>query len=187
MTPPTQHASARQRSGEPSPVPGRCGNRTSRPGGADVVELNRQIADLLNRSTSELGLAWRQLHRTGPPQGLSRDLLIRALAHQLQERAAGGASRALRRRLRTLAGEFDKRNAAFDPGIVPKTGTTLVRQWRGYAHTVLVREDGFEYEGQHYRSLTVIAERITGAHWSGPRFFGLTKRTGASLGAVAGQ
>ena len=62
-----------------------------------------------------------------------------------------------------------------------------MRQWRGHAHTVLVREDGFEYEGQHYRSLTVIAERITGAHWSGPRFFGLTKRTGASLGAEAGQ
>jgi len=50
---------------------------------------------------------------------------------------------------------------------VLKTGTTLVRQWRGRAHTVLVRENGFGYEGQHYRSLTVIAEKITGAHWSG--------------------
>ena len=68
--------------------------------------------------------------------------------------------------------------ASFDPGIVPKTGTMLVRQWHGDAHAVLVREDGFEYEGQRYRSLTVIAERITGAHWSGPRFFGLTKRAG---------
>ena len=122
-----------------------------------------------------------------PPQGLSRDLLIRALAHQLQERAAAGAGRALRRRLQTLAREFEKRSASFDPGIVPKTGMTLVRQWRGHAHTVLVREDGFEYEGQHYRSLTVIAKRITGAHWSGPRFFGLTKRTGASRGAEAGS
>ena len=43
------------------------------------------------------------------------------------------------------------------------------------------------YEGQHYRSLTVIAERITGAHWSGPRFFGLTKRTVASVSAEAGE
>jgi hypothetical protein len=64
---------------------------------------------------------------------------------------------------------------------VLKTGTTLVRQWRGRAHTVLVRENGFGYEGQHYRSLTVIAEKITGAHWSGPRFFGLTRRAGASV------
>jgi hypothetical protein len=55
-----------------------------------------------------------------------------------------------------------------------------VRQWRGNAHTVLVIEDGFEYEGQRYRSLSMIAERITGAHWSGPRFFGLIKRTSRS-------
>ena len=186
MTPPTHDAWARRHSGELSPVPGRAGNRRNRLAGADIAEADRQIAELLDRSTSELRLTWRQLHRTGPPQGLSRDLLIRALAHQLQERAAGGASRALRRRLQTLAGEFEKKSASFDPGIVPKTGTTLVRQWRGHSHTVLVRGDGFEYEGQHYRSLTVIAERITGAHWLGPRFFGLTKRTGASLGAAAG-
>ena len=186
MTPSTHDAAARQHSGEPSSVPGSFGNR-SRPGHADVVEVERQIAELLNRSTFELRLAWRQLHRPGPPEGLSRDLLIRALAHQLQERAAGRASRALRRRLRTLAGEFEKRSGSFDPGTAPKTGTTLVRQWRGQAHTVLVREDGFDYEGGHYRSLSVIAERITGAHWSGPRFFGLTKRARASLGTQAGQ
>ena len=61
-----------------------------------------------------------------------------------------------------------------------------MRQWRGHPHTVLVRADGFDYEGQHYRSLTVIAERITGAHWSGPRFFGLTKRSGALAGVENG-
>jgi len=187
MTLPIDDASARQHSGEPSPVPGRGDNRTSRRSGADLTEVDCQIGELCDRSTSELRLAWRQLHRTGPPQGLSRDLLIRALAHQLQERASGGVSQGLRRRLQTLAGEFDKRSGSFDPGIVPKIGTTLVRQWRGHAHTVLVREHGFEYEGQHYRSLSVIAERITGAHWSGPRFFGLIKRTGASLVAAAGQ
>jgi Protein of unknown function (DUF2924) len=186
MTPSTRDATARHCSGEPSPVPGSFANPSNRPGGTDVAELDRQIGELLDRSISELRLAWRQLHRTGPPQGLSRDLLIRALAHQLQERAAGGASRALRRRLQTLAGGFEKKSGSFDPGIAPRTGTTLVREWRGHAHTVLVREDGFEYEGQHYRSLTVIAERITGAHWSGPRFFGLIERP-ASLGAAAGQ
>jgi len=168
-----------------SPVPGRGGNRTNRPGNADVAEVDRQIAELVDRSTHELRLAWRQLYCTGPPLGLSRDLLIRALANQLQERTHGGASRALRRRLQTLAGEFERGSGSFDPGLLPKTGTTLVRQWRGHAHTVLVREGGFEYEGQRYRSLSVIAERITGAHWSGPRFFGLTKRAGTSVGAEA--
>jgi len=88
--------------------------------------------------------------------------------------------------MQRLAGEFDKASSRFDPGVVLKTGTRLVRHWRGHTHSVLVREDGFEYEGQHHRSLTVIAERITGAHWSGPRFFGLTTRAGAVVGAEAG-
>ena len=70
---------------------------------------------------------------------------------------------------------------------VLKAGTTLVRQWRGHTHTVLVHTDGFEHEGQLYRSLTAIAERITEAHWSGPRFFGLTKRAGALVGAKASR
>jgi hypothetical protein len=83
----------------------------------------------------------------------------------------------LQRRLQILAAEFEKGTRSFDPGIVLKTGAILVRQWRGHTHTVLVCEDGLEYDGQRYRSLTVIAEQITGAHWSGPRFFGLCKRT----------
>ena len=145
MKPPTDDALARQHSGGPSPVPGRAGTRTNQPGNADVAQVNRQIAELADRSTHELRLAWLQLHRTGPPQGLSRDLLIRALANQPQEQTHGGASRALQRRLQTFAGEFERGGASFDPGVVLKTGTTLVRQWRGHAHTVLVREDGFEY------------------------------------------
>ena len=114
--------------------------------------------------------------------------MIRGLADKLQERARGGPSRALQRRLQILAGEFEKGVRTFDPGTLLKTGTTLVRQWRGHTHTVLVREDGFEYDGQHYRSLTVIAAQITGAHWSGPRFFGVSKRARAYiLVAEAGQ
>jgi hypothetical protein len=121
------------------------------------------------------------LHHTEPPSGLSRDLIIRGLADKLQQHAHGDPSRALQRRLQTLAGAFEKGALSFDPGVMLKTGTTLVRQWRGHTHTVLVHEDGFEYDGQRYRSLSVIAGRITGAHWSGPRFFGVTRRARASL------
>ena len=134
---------------------------------------------LIGRQRS-CGVPGGHCDHTGPPVGLSRDLMIRGLADKLQQRAHGGPSRALQRRLQILAGEFEKRARSFDPGIILKTGATLVRQWRGYTHTVLVREDGFEYDGRRYRSLTVIAEQITGAHWSGPRFFGLTKRARAS-------
>jgi hypothetical protein len=170
-----------------SPVPGRGGNRTNRPGNADVAEMDQQIAVLVDRSTHELRLAWRQLYRTEPPRGLSRDLLIRALANQLQEQSYGGVSRVLRCRLQSLAGATDKATMAVDPGLMLKAGTTLVRQWRGHTHTVLVHNDGFEHAGQLYRSLTAIAERITEAHWSGPRFFGLTKRASALAGAKAGR
>ena len=148
--------------------------------GPDLAELDGEIAGLVGQSTQELRRAWRTLHHTGPPLGLSRDLIIRGLADKLQQRAHGGPTRALQRRFRILAAEFEKGARSFDPGGVLKTGATLVRQWRGHTHTVLVREDGFEYDGQRYRSLTVIAERITGAHWSGPRFFGLSKRARAS-------
>ena len=89
--------------------------------------MDRQIAGLGNRSTHELRLAWRQLHRTGPPHGLSRDLLIRALANQLQEQSYGGVSRTLRRRMQSLAGASAKGPMAVDPGLVLKAGTTLVR------------------------------------------------------------
>ena len=141
----------------------------------------------MDRSTHELRLAWRQSYGTGPPFGLSRDLLIRALANQLQERSYGGVSRALRRRLQSLAGASERAPMATDPSLALKAGTTLVRQWRGHTHTVLVHNDGFEHAGQRYRSLTAIAERITEAHWSGPRFFGLTTRASALASAKASR
>jgi hypothetical protein len=187
MKPGIYDASARPRAGEPSPVRHRNGNRHDRPRRPDITEVERQIVGLANRSTQDLRVAWRQLHRTGPPLGLSRDPLIRALANQLQEQSYGGVSRALRHRLQSLAGASEKGTMAIDPGLVLKAGTTLVRQWRGHTHTILVRNDGFEHEGQRYRSLTAIAERITEAHWSGPRFFGLTRRARALADAKAGR
>jgi len=180
MTSPTSDASARQHSGEPFSGLGANDARRDRLHNQDLAEVDREIARLVDRSTQELRCAWRRLYHTGPPLGLSRDLIIRGLADKLQQRAHGGPSHALQRRLRILAGEFERGAGSFDPSGVLKTGASLVRRWRGHTHTVLIGEDGFEYDGQRYRSLTVIAERITGAHWSGPRFFGLTKRTRAS-------
>jgi len=181
MKPPVHDASARQHSGEPSSGLGPNDGWKDRLQNPDRAEPECcEIAGLVDRSTQELRRAWLTLHHAGPPLGLSRDLIIRGLADKLQQRAHDGPSRALQRRLQILAGEFEKGARSFDPGIILKTGATLVRQWRGYTHTVLVREDGFEYDGRRYRSLTVIAEQITGAHWSGPRFFGLTKRARAS-------
>ncbi len=185
MKPAIHDASARQYAGGPSPVPGRGSNRNDQARKPGLSEIGAEIAGLLDRSTQELRRAWRKLHRSEPPFGMSRDLLIRSLADDLQQRADGTPNLRLRRRLRTLATASEKGALSFDPGVVLKAGMTLVRQWRGHTHTILVREDGFEYEGERYRSLTVIAERITGAHWSGPRFFGVAKRARGSLLAEA--
>ena len=152
MRPPVHVASARQHSGEPSSDLGPNGGRNDRLRKLDLAELDCEIVGLVDRPTQELLRAWRTSHHSGPPLGLSRDLMIRGLADKLQRRAHGGPSRALQRRLQILAGEFEKGARSFDPGIMLKTGATLVRQWRARTHTVLVREDGFEYEGRRYRS-----------------------------------
>ena len=129
MKPPTHDVSARQYSGEPSRVLDRRGDGNDRAGMQPLTKVEVEIAELTERSTHDLRVAWRRLHRTDPPLGLSRDLLIRALAHQLQERTHGGTSRALRRRLQTAGAR--NAGASRDTGIVLKTGTRLVRHWRG--------------------------------------------------------
>jgi hypothetical protein len=67
-----------------------------------------------------------------------------------------------------------------------KPGTRLVREWRGATHSVLIHADGVEWNGKRYSSLTIVAREITGAHWSGPRFFGLRKNASRSVASVEG-
>ena len=57
-------------------------------------------------------------------------------------------------------------------------GTFLTRRYKGRLVEVMVAEDGFEYEGEHFKSLTAVANRITGAHWNGYHFFRLSKQEG---------
>ena len=108
-----------------------------------------------------------------PPRGLRQAFLARLLAYDLQVRARGGLSPRLVKRLQaTAAGETPSPAA---PQLRP--GAQLLRTWNGVTHRVDVVEDGYRYRGDIYRSLSAIAKRITGAHWSGPRFFGLVSRT----------
>lgn len=143
---------------------------------ATLSTLDDEIGGLENLATHELKIEWRRLCRGEPPRSLPRDLLIRALAYRLQERAHGGLAPAAKRKLRSLVAELDTNGAqVFDPGVALKPGARLVREWAGRTHTVIVVEDGFDYDGERYPSLSRIAAKITGAHWSGPRFFGIGK------------
>src|ERR1700730_7681509 len=73
------------------------------------------------------------------------------------------------------------------PPISLTTGTRLVRAWRGVTYTGLVHAGGVEWSGRRYRSLTIVAREITGADWSGPRFFGLRKCAGRSVESAEGE
>lgn len=143
-----------------------------------IDPLGERLAALVGLSLDGLRDEWRRLYQAAPPSRFSRDLLLRSVAHRLQEEALGELSPAVQRRLAGLA-----RSPAGDGEPAPpaairlKPGITLVREWRGRTHTVLVLERGFEHGGQRYASLTRIAQSITGAHWSGPRFFGLLRRS----------
>ena len=55
-----------------------------------------------------------------------------------------------------------------------------MREWQGRSHEVLVLDDGFSWQGTHYRSLSAIAGQITGTAWSGPLFFGLRSNRSAT-------
>ena len=123
-------------------------------------------------SLDELRREWRRLYRSEPPK-ISRDLLIRGIGYRLQEIQHGGLGKTTLRKLAKMFRATGR--VAPDLGLSLKPGARLVREWHGRTHTVTVTEDGFEYAGTTYPSLTKIAKKITGAHWAGPRFFGLVR------------
>ena len=154
-----------------------------------MSQLDVEIAALQGAATHDLRIAWRRLYRGEPPRCMTRELMIHAVAYRMQERVHGGLAPVTKRKLHSLVAEIEAKGIeAFDPGIVLKPGARLVREWAGKTHTVVVLENGFDYDGDRYPSLSKIAARITGAHWSGPRFFGITKtRFRLAVAAEAGR
>jgi len=142
-----------------------------------AIDVAQALVRLSEVTIFELRGEWRRLHRMPPPMRLSRDLLIRGIIYQLQERAYGGLSKAAARKLEQAAAGPPSHGAVNPtPSVSLRPGTRLVREWGGATHTVLIHADGIEWRGQRYRSLSLVARKITGARWSGPRFFGLRQR-----------
>ncbi len=177
MTPVDQSTEARQETGGLS----RCQHRRA-DSQSKRADIEAQIAALEALTTADLRVEWCRLYRATPPSRLSRDLLIRGVGYSVQEHVHGGLSLSTKQRLRSLRESADQRRgpeAAL--AITLKPGTKLVREWHGQVHTVSVLDDGFEYQGERYSSLTRIARRITGVHRSGPVFFGLKRRSPPEL------
>ncbi len=146
----------------------------SHPASAD---LSAKLAALAELDAASLRKEWRRLYRSHPPKRTGRDLLARTIAYKLQERALGGLNAATKRKLRTFAEQLESGGGTvFDAGISLKPGAKLVREWHGKTYTVVVLENGFQFDGRRVRSLSQIARKITGTHWSGPRFFGLKRK-----------
>lgn len=143
---------------------------------ASALKVRERLARLQTLDNAALREEWRRLCGSAPPR-VSRDLLTRALAYRFQVLALGGLPRWAARYLSGPAESSDGREAApapTEPRLKP--GARLLREWHGRTHSVIVLDDGFEFEGRRYRSLTQVAHEITGARWSGPRFFGLRDR-----------
>ncbi len=140
-----------------------------------------RLAALKSTPTPELKAQWRELFETEPP-AFNRRYLESRLAYRIQELAYGGLKPETVRRLETLGEQLDGGNITLRrirADLKPITGTKLIREWQGMEHTVTVLADGYEWQGQPYRSLSAVARAITGTRWNGWIFFGLKSRRGA--------
>jgi hypothetical protein len=135
------------------------------------------VGRLEGADVSSLRACWFDVFGVPAPVHAKRDLLTRCLAYALQEREYGGLSKSVLKELRT-----DLQDRSDASARSTGEGTRLVRGWGGTTHEVTVLAQGFAYRGTTYRSLSEIARTITGARWSGPRFFGLRASASTSGG-----
>lgn len=154
-------------------------------------DISERVAALGDLSRPELINLWVKQYGVEPPQGMRQPMLLRAAARHIQEKQLGGLSPTAKRLLkiavkRVSARELTRSDAgsvvdiavnakapAAPPRAVPQPGARLIREWNGRRYVVDVIDGGFVMEGKVFKSLTAIAFTITGAKWSGPRFFGL--------------
>ena len=132
------------------------------------------IANLLVKLPSldkpRLRELWQKSFDRPASPRLRRELMLPILAFRIQELSQGGLPAQTRARLAEAIGKLSTSSREASRRFRP--GTRIVREWKGKVHEVTITEGGFEYEGETFRSLSPIACRITGTHWSGPAFFG---------------
>ena len=150
----------------------------------DATACREALLRLPELHLGELRQQWRTLYKADASPHLSRELLVRAVAHRMQELALGSLRPEPRRQLLRISQQFKETGEAkirARPELKP--GTRLVREWQGRTFEVLVLDDGFSWHGTHHRSLSAIARKITGTAWSGPLFFGLKPNHSAAVGS----
>ena len=142
--------------------------------------IEAEIARVGSMNIAQLRALWHTTFKESPPKAFGPDLLRRALAQRIQERAYGGLDAKTARLLNLLIAQAGRNNGKI---VLPrriKAGAVIVREWKGTRHSVTVSDDGFIFDGKSYESLSEIARLITGTRWNGPRFFGLRSKEQAN-------
>jgi Protein of unknown function (DUF2924) len=139
------------------------------------ADIEHVISTLAEATRDGLAILWTSRNGHAPPKGCGRTLLELAEAYAIQAAALGGLKPSLRRKLEAepkgVSGQGIERKAKKSRRL--SQGSKLLREWNGRTHYVDVVQGGFVWNGSKHQSLSAIAKEITGAHWSGPRFFGL--------------
>ena len=138
-----------------------------------TLPILKQIADLHGKPQDELKTLWQEYFGT-EPAAYRRGFLVRGLAQRIQELTFGGLATVHQARLNALVEDKPAKRRSAEAGTTLLPGTKLVRDWQGVAHHVTVTQDGFEYRGRRFKSLSAIANLIAGTRWNGWTFFGVT-------------
>lgn len=131
--------------------------------------------DLIKLPLDELRAMWADAWGKAPHGTMGRTMMAESLKFKHKEREGNGLTSEQRARLDELVRAYKRNPDSFDKAVDLKPGTRLVRTWQGKKHCVTVTRDGFEYKGEIYTSLSLIANTITGSRWNGWLFFGLKK------------
>lgn len=159
-----------------------------------VKHTHIDIPSLSSLERDDLIGLWMRLLDKPLPTKCSSQLMARVIAAHIQTRRHGGLSRSAKRKIKQAQAALSTAPSTCTDGNTtsddtreakspfagsarsstrPTPGTRLLREWNGVTHIVDVDQNGYVWNGQSYRSLSAIARTITGARWSGPRFFGL--------------
>ena len=139
-----------------------------------MTRLDKAMAALVTMSPAQLREKWAEVNPGAPPS-VPTPLLRRLLAQRCQEKRHGGLPLLAVRELERIVSMDGALPEPARKTLVLTPGTRLIREWHGKTIAVEVREGGFIWQERTYRSLSEIAKLVTGAHWSGPRFFGLRR------------
>ena len=130
--------------------------------------VRRQLMELQTLEMPELTAKWRDLFQREPPE-YAVVFMRRRLACRIQELMYGGVAEETMRRIGRVNTKISRRNSGLRPG------TQIKRVWNGAEYVVAAVENGYEYDGRIFKTLSAVAKIITGANWNGNRFFGFTK------------